>query len=95
MIASLHYDWLKTNVDAALEARNQKVGDQEKGEFVVVQSEILQDMQKTPFLSSKPHRSIIRFRNTWKGGLPFAGEDSREKDVQAETKARSQVGRPR
>ena len=45
------------NIDAALEARNQKVDDQERGEYVVVKDEIFEGMRKTPFLSSNHYYS--------------------------------------
>jgi hypothetical protein len=44
---------LAKNVQSALEHRNTKVTDQERDKFVVVKSDILKEMQATPFLSSK------------------------------------------
>ncbi len=36
VLSGLHHEWLEKNVEAALKERNEKIEDQEKGEFVEV-----------------------------------------------------------
>jgi hypothetical protein len=52
-MGTLNFEWLDKNIQEAMKARNTKLLDEEKGEYVEVDEGILQGLQQVPCVSCK------------------------------------------
>ena len=53
VLGTLYGGWLKQVVDEALNHRNTKMEEEEKGEFILMDDKLYHDIQNINFLSSK------------------------------------------
>ena len=62
-------------VDEALKHRNTKMEEEDKGEFLLIEDKMFQDIQNIDFLSSKFLCSLNFDRETWSRSVLASEED--------------------
>lgn len=72
----MYASWMKKVIDEALKHRNTKIEEEEKGEFVVMNDKLFNELQQTNFLSSKQYYDTNIIREAWARSVPTLEEDS-------------------